>query len=217
MRHGGVQMVLRTISILSFLLLLTIPSQSQEEARKVVPVAGDRALSSDNSPKQLVFTDKYLRQAYTDTFAMLSEENPCSSFYGGPRAATTVLNEFIRVVKRRELPQEISLEMRGSARQLRDAETGVIYRLFENAIVNTRGSFYQHPIDHLQRLPHEIGSFASGSRSARALILLHELGHMIKANNGAWLIPDDGDDWWQSIENTRRVQKVCLQNLRALQ
>jgi hypothetical protein len=88
---------------------------------------------------------------------------------------TTVLNELFKGVKRRNLPQEVSLEMSGSTQRFRDVDAGVTYRLFENAIVNTRGSFYQHPIDHWQRLPHEIGSFTSGSRSARALILLHEL------------------------------------------
>jgi len=210
-------MVLREISVLSFLLLLTTTCQSQEEARNVVPVAVEEALDSNEAPNQLVSTDKYLRQAYTDVFAILSEKNTCSAFYGGARAATTVLIELIRVVKRRDLPQEISLEMSGNTHQFRDVDAGVTYRLFENAVVNTRGSFYQHPIDHWQRLPHEIGSFTSGSRSARALILLHELGHMIKASNGAWLIADDGHDAWQSRQNTRRIQKVCLQDLRVLQ
>jgi len=216
MRHGGVQMVLRTISVLSFLLLLTITCQSQEVARRVVPVTVNEELGSNNVPNQLVFTDKYLRQAYTDAFAMLSEENACSSFYGGPRVAANVLNEFIKAVKRGHLPAEVSLEMAGPVRHFRDPGTGVLYRLFENAIVNVDGSFYKHPIDHWQRLPHEIGSFPSGSRSARALILLHELAHLIPDSNGAWLIADDGHDGWQSRENTWRVQKVCLRTLKTL-
>ena len=216
MRHGGVQMVLRTISGLSFLLLLTITCQSQEAARKVIPVAVDEALGSNNVPNQLVFRDKYLRQAYTDAFAMLSEENACSSFYGGPRVAPKVLNEFIKAVKPGPLPPDVSLEMAGHVRYIRNSGTGVLYRLFENAILNVDGSFYRHPIDHWQRLPHEIGSFPSGSRSARALILLHELAHLIPDSNGAWLIADDGHDGWQSKENTWRVQKVCLRTLRTL-
>ena len=210
-------MALFAISVLAFLLLMTIPCLAQEqESVGLGAVAGTK--SSERVPGQLVVTekDRYIRQAYTDVFAILSEDNTCSCFYGGPRAATAVLNNLIKGITRRELPQEISLRMTGNTQQLRDPDTGVIYRLFENEIVNSRGSFYQHPIDHWQRLPHDIGSFAAGSRPARALILLHELGHMIKASNGAWLIADDADDGWQSRENTRRVQNACFQRLKVL-
>lgn len=62
----------------------------------------------------------------------------------------------------------------------------------------------------------QIGHFTPGSRQARALILLHELGHLIQDGNGAWLIPDDGHNERQSKANTLRVQQVCHAQLETL-
>jgi len=56
-----------------------------------------------------------------------------------------------------------------------------------------------------------------GRRAARALILLHELGHLIQDENGDWLIPDDGFDGRQSKANTLRVQQMCRKELDGLQ
>jgi hypothetical protein len=64
--------------------------------------------------------------------------------------------------------------------------------------------------------PSDVGNFSAGSRPARALILLHELGHLIQNENGAWLLPDDGYNGVQSKENTLRVQQECRVQLEAL-
>jgi hypothetical protein len=66
------------------------------------------------------------------------------------------------------------------------------------------------------RYPTDVGAFAPGSRQARALILLHELGHLIQGENGAWLIPDDGYNERQSAANTSQIQRVCRAQLAAL-
>jgi hypothetical protein len=68
----------------------------------------------------------------------------------------------------------------------------------------------------MRRFPSDVGSFAPGSRPARALILLHELGHLIQGDDGDWLIPDDGRDGWQSKANTLRVEQVCRAQLETL-
>jgi len=78
-------MSLWTSSVLSLLLLQTVlyPAPSEEQPRRVV----------------LVKKDWSLAQAYSDVFKILSDQNPCSSFYGGSRAATTVLNDFVVLVQ----------------------------------------------------------------------------------------------------------------------
>jgi hypothetical protein len=63
------------------------------------------------------------------------------------------------------------------------------------------------------RFPSDVGKFAPGSRAARVLILLHELGHLIQDDNGEWLLPDDGSDGARSKANTLRIQQVCRKEL----
>jgi len=173
---------------------------------------------SEEPPRPLVVTKKdwNITQAYIDVFKILSNQNTCSDFYRGPRTATTVLNGFVRRVKSQSRLREVSFEMVGSPRIIRDPATGVSYRLFEKTMVNTNGSFYQRRADPMRKFPSDVGNFAPGSRAARALILLHELGHLIQDENGEWLIPDDGFDNRQSKENTLRVQQVCRKELNKL-
>ena len=175
-------------------------------------------LCAGESPAQQTTTKKDwdLTQAYTDVFRILSDQNTCSSFYGGPRVAITVLNDFFTVVKAQPLPRDISFQMVGRPRLLRDKVTGARYRLFDTAMVNTNGSFYQRRADSLHNFPSDVGSFRPGTRRARALILLHELGHLIEGEDGTWLLSDDGLDSLQSKANTLRVQQACQAQLAAL-
>jgi hypothetical protein len=195
-------MSLWTSSVLSLLLLQTVqyPAPSEEQPRRVV----------------LVKKDWSLAQAYSDVFKILSDQNPCSSFYGGPRAATTVLNDFVVLVQSQPMQREVTFQMVGTPRVLRDPATGASYRLFDRTMVNTNGSFYQRRVELMREYPSDIGDFAPGSRQARALILLHELGHLIQDENGDWLIPDDGHNGPQSKANTLRVQQACRVQLATL-
>ena len=195
-------MSLWTSSVLSLLLLQTVqyPAPSEEQPRRVV----------------LVKKDWSLAQAYSDVFKILSDQNPCSSFYGGPRAATTVLNDFVVLVQSQPMQREVTFQMVGTPRLLRDPATGASYRLFDRTLVNTNGSFYQRRVELMREYPSDVGDFAPGSRQARALILLHELGHLIQNENGDWLIPDDGHNGPQSTANTLRVQQACRVQLETL-
>src|ERR1051325_8675356 len=174
-------------------------------------------LPSDEPSRPLVVTKKDwdITQAYTDVFKILSNRNKCSDFYRGPRTATTVLNGFVIRVKSQSLMREVSFQMAGSPRVIHDPSTGASYRLFEKTMVNINGSFYQRRTDPMRKFPSYVGNFAPGSRAARALILLHELGHLIQGDNGAWLIPDYGFNGEQSKANTLRVQQVCRRELEA--
>ena len=177
--------------------------------------APSQEANGENKPV-VIEKDWNITKAYTDVYKILSNQNTCSEFYRGPRTATTVLNSFVTRVKTRTLLREVSFEMAGSPRIIRDPDTGASYRLFEKTMVNTNGSFYQRRADPMSKFPSDVGSFAPGSRAARALILLHELGHLIQGENGDWLIPDDGYDGIQSKANTLRVQQACRKELNAL-
>jgi hypothetical protein len=157
-----------------------------------------------------------LTQAYVDVFNILSDQNACSKFYGGPRTATTVLNDFVPRVKTKALLREVSFQMVGMSRLIHNPNTGASYRVFDKTLVNSNGSFYQRRQDVMHKFPSDVGNFAPGSRPARALILLHELGHLIQGVNGDWLIPDDGYDGTRSKANTLRVQEACRTQLKAL-
>ena len=203
-------------SLITLLLLQITPSQVQQanlDSRPVEEVVAPKA----ELPPRLVFENKdwNLTQAYSDVFNILSDTNQCSSFYGGPRAAT-VLNDLVAHVRPRLLLREISFQMDGRPRFIRDHATGVYYRLFDRIAVNSNGSFYQRRVDPMRKSPSDVGSFFPGSRAARALILLHELAHLIQGENGTWLIPDDGYDGYQSKANSLRIEGICRAELKRL-
>ena len=207
-------------SVIALVLLQTVPSQVYDANVESRTLVNEEAAGSSemNVPPRLTLVKKSwnLTLAYSDVFNMLSQRNTCSSFYGGPRAATTVLNAFVSEIKSETLHREISFQMSGQPRFIRDTAAGVFYRLFDRTTVNTVGSFHQRRIDPMRNIPSDVGSFQPGSRPARALILLHELGHLISVEGGAWLIPDDGYNAVQSKANTLRVEKACRAQLRAL-
>lgn len=208
-----------TSSLITLFLLNTVPVEAQQTSDDSVPPAvEERAGAADELPPRLVFKkkDHDLTQAYFDVFKILSDRNTCSSFYGGPRVSTTVLNVFAPLVKQDSLIREVSFQMVGRPRVVRDQATGRFYRFFDRTMVNRHGSFYQRRTDPWLKFPADVGTFAPGSRQARALILLHELGHLIQDENGAWLLPDDGHDGYQSKANTLRVQQACRAQLEAL-
>lgn len=210
-------MSLWTSSVIALVLLQTAPSQVEQAGIHTRPIE-EIAAPSEKLPPQLLFVKKdwSFRQAYSDVLKILSNENPCSNFYGGPRAATIVFNDFVAHVRPQSLLREITFQMQGKARFIRDHPTGVLYRLFDKTIVNNEGAFYQRRIDPMRNFPSDVGSFFPGSRPARALILLHELAHLIEGENGTWLIPDDGFDVRQSKANTLRIEAVCRPQLHAL-
>jgi hypothetical protein len=98
-----------------------------------------------------------------------------------------------------------------------DSESGVFYRLFAEAELNTGGPFYKAKVFPAEPFVPNVGSFRPNTREARVLILLHELAHLIKGPDSTWLIPDDGGNPQLSRQNTRTVEAQCGQQIRALQ
>lgn len=201
-------MSLSTSSVIFLLLLLhAVPVRAQiaSDENKLVVI-----------PVTLTKRDRELNQAYADVLKILSEQNDCSSFYGGPRTATTVLNNFVPAVESHRLMRDVTFVMTGRPRLLQDPVSRASYRLFDKVTVNTNSSFYLRRMDSLLRFPSDVGRFPPGTRAARASILLHELGHLIRGQNGDWLIPDDGFNDSQSQLNTLRIQQACRVQLRLL-
>lgn len=210
-----------TSSLIGALLLsgLAFQVHAQELSYNSQPALTEEAARPvERLPPRLDFAHKdfELTQAYADVFKILSNQNTCSSFYGGPRNATAVLNSFVPLISPHHLFKELSFRMTGKPRIFRSTATGFSYRLFDNATVNSDGSFYHRRLDSLRRFPEDVGSFPPGTRQARALILLHEMGHLIEGENGEWLIPDDGYDQAQSSRNTLLVQSACKLQLETL-
>lgn len=155
--------------------------------------------------------------SYADAFRVLSGENSCSRFYGGQRLALTVLNSLALQLRRRALgPGPIGIRMSGDYTIYRDGAAGGTYRLFGEAFINTNGPFLMRAVmPHSPRM--QVGRFAAETRQAKALLLLHEMGHLVltPAGNG-WLLPDDGGDAGLSERNTQTVESQCLKQLLAL-
>jgi hypothetical protein len=206
-----------TTSVLILVLLHSVSVRAQMAVNESKPVTIEETHQPADLPHRLVLPkrDFEVVQAYADVFKILSDQNTCSSFYGGPRPATIVLNSFIPAVESRRLPPAVMFKMSGRLQMRQDSVSGVSYRLFEKVTVNNTSSFYERRVDWV-RFPSDVGSFPPGTRAARALILLHELGHLIQDTNGAWVIPDDGYDDSVSHRNTLRVQQACRTQLQAL-
>jgi hypothetical protein len=208
-------MFLWTTCVLALLLTQTLPSQAQingDDSTAAIEAAAEEI------PQRRVFAKKDwdITQAYADVFKILSTKNSCSNFYGGSRAAITVLNDLVEYVKPEPLVREVSFLMGGKLRFVRNTSAGVFYRLFDHAMVNTNGAFYQRRANPMRNVPADVGTYVPGSRHARALILLHELAHLIEGENGTWLIPDDGFDIAKSHANTLHIEEVCRAELKAL-
>ena len=156
-----------------------------------------------------------MRTAYLDTLQILSTENRCSEFYGGPQIAVTVLNDFVSHMAYGYLPFQVSFEMSGVGTRIQDLRTGRTYRRFDKMMVNYNGSFFKGLRLDFAKTP-RVGSFAPNTRPARALILLHELGHMIQAREGGWLLRDDGREPNLSSRNTTLIEKECREQLHEL-
>jgi hypothetical protein len=168
------------------------------------------------TPLHIAFPNRTHAGSYMDAYRILREENTCSRFFGGAANATEVLNRFTEQLrkKRFETP-DVAVEMSGKVVLVRDNMTGAAYRLFERVSVNSIGPLYVPPL-LAQAHRRTIGRFPSNTRAARALILLHEMGHLVQGTNGRWLLPNDGHDAELSGQNTGTVQSHCLKQLSAL-
>ncbi len=155
-------------------------------------------------------------KAYADAYTILSENNACSNFFGGPRLATVVLNALRPRLETALVPSNVGIVMSGSVISATDAGTGLAYRLFKKAQVNLTGPFFRSANNQSQTFFRNIGRYPANTRKARVLMLLHELGHLVPGANGGWLLPDDADNHVQVYVNTDTVMARCGEQLESL-
>jgi hypothetical protein len=165
-----------------------------------------KALTSQD-PKKFSPLDK----AYLDAFSILTEENSCSRFFGGP-SAIEALTEFVQQLKPTYLDRGIAIRMSGPTTVFVNARTGFSFRLFQKAEINLGGPFYRSN-GLLERHVALTGKYEANTRESRLIVLLHELGHLVKGTDRQWLLEDDGQDRTQSVRNSERVTEICQQEI----
>jgi len=152
--------------------------------------------------------------AYLDALSILEEKGTCSEFFGGSEAATLVLNELITKLEESSIKeQDVAIRMFGEVTIVQNLRLNLSYRMFEKAFINTMGPFYR-----LGNGLRTVGRFRSSTREARALMLLHELAHLMRNASGDWLIPNDGkgSPAGLTLRNSKIIEAACRTPLAAL-
>jgi len=151
-----------------------------------------------------------LDQAYQDALSILSKNNSCSRFFGDRKAAEEVLGRLATQFRIRLLQDSrTGIEMSGNFTYFAPTESRAGYRLFAAATINTRGPFFKAKVFPAEPRVPPVGSFLPNTREARVLMLLHELAHLVKGQNGSWLIPDDGNAPGLSAQNSALIESQC--------
>jgi len=156
-----------------------------------------------------------LQKAYLDSYSILSQNNSCSQFFGGP-PSISALNELLGQLRVSHLDKQIAIRMSGETMVVTNAESGFRYRLFKKAEINLDGPFYLTNNLPSGRTVPSVGDFSPSTREARVTVLLHELGHLVRKSNGEYLLPNDGADFGISRQNTDRILAVCGEQIRRL-
>ena len=176
-----------------------------------------RKLESGGNPGTVVEPLTLMDTAYMDAWSILNEDNSCSRFFGGTVKATIVLNKLANQIVHEPLRDStIGIRMSGVVMNVTDAPTGVNFRLFERVVVNSDGPFYKKPSPSGKNA-FSCGVFPPNTREARVSMLLHELAHLIKGEDGKWLIPNDGHNPEMSRQNTATVEAKCVGQIKALE
>jgi hypothetical protein len=174
------------------------------------------SVSLPAAPSPLIAKDKVLRAAYYDTLSILSTNNVCSDFFGGPALSIEAFNHLVGLLRKDHLSGSIAMRMTGETTNVRNEITKKQYRLFEKVSINANGSFYRGRFSITNPPVPPIGTFEPNTKQVRVLIFLHELGHLIKGKDGAWLLPNDGNSDDVSKLNTRKIEDVCGSQIKGL-
>ena len=156
-----------------------------------------------------------LEEAYADALEVLKEDEECSAFFGGRAAASHVLRRLVGQLRDESIKDStIGIRMQGTYSTVVDMRTGARFRLFESAAVNRNGPFFRASSG--RTVFNDCGSFPANTRGARAAMLLHELGHLMRGADNNWLLPNDGGDAELVARNTARIEKSCGNSLKTL-
>jgi hypothetical protein len=158
-----------------------------------------------------------LNQAFQDTISILSKDNSCRRFYGDTKTTEEVLRRLASQFQTRLLrDSRTGIEMAGNFTYFEQTENHVGYRLFATATINARGPFLKAKVFRAEPYVPPVGSFRPNTREARVLMLLHELAHLVRGQDGNWLIPDDGNAPALSKQNTAFIESQCRAQILSL-
>jgi len=205
----------RLLVITAFLITMEIVAASLKASaqQKAFEYAGKRETVASGRSRLTPVRHKgntNLDQAFQDAISILSKNNSCSRFFGGPGAAEEVLNHLSLQFQIGSLrDSKTGIEMSGNFTYFGETEEHAGYRLFATATINTRGPFFRAKVFPAEPYVPPIGSFRPNTREARVLMLLHELAHLVRGRQGSWLIPDDGNLPSVSAQNTALIESHC--------
>ena len=178
--------------------------------------AAPAAMPLPAAPSPLIAEDKVLGSAYYDTLSILSEDNACSDFFGGSKVSVDVFNNLIGNVRKDHFSTSVGMRMSGHTTNVFNNATKSEYRLFERVSLNKNGAFYRKRISNQHPDVPGVGSFQPNTKEVRVLIFLHELGHVIRGQDGKWLLPNDGQNEELSRRNSQKVEEVCGKEILSL-
>lgn len=166
-------------------------------------------------PSPLLSKDEKLRAAYQDALEILASNNQCSDFFGGP-GVVEIFNQLISKARKGRYPKSVGMRLSGITVSVYDIPTKKTYRLFEELSINENGPFYRQRSSTGEPMVPWVGNFGPNTREVRVLMLLHELGHLVKGPDGQWLLVNDGNDESLSSSNTRKIEAVCRDQIKNL-
>jgi hypothetical protein len=179
-------------------------------------VQTDTSEAAFAAPSSLVSKDKVLRSAYSSTLSILQSTNSCSDFFRGSAAAVDVFKQLVAKVRKDNFQRSIGMFMSGETVNIHDAATRADYRLFDKVSINANGAFYKKRVSASEPLLPRIGTFEANTEGARVLMFLHELGHVMKGEDGKWLLPNDGGNEPLSRQNSHKIEDVCGRQIKGL-
>lgn len=189
------------------------PAQSQEIGSNVrAPLTADHSSRQEATGPFKINSSRFL-SAYEDVINILQTQNPCSDFFGS--SAVEVFKELAGKLTVKRIPQNVGIRMSGGYQLKVKQGLSVRYRMFDRAEINIRGAFYIASGFISEPRIQPVGPFTPNSPEGRVIMLLHELGHLIEAPSGKWLLSDDGNDDFESDNNTWNVAKHCERVIRA--
>ena len=184
----------------------TTPAEEpKSSAGNLAPIPIPSALTT-RDPQKFGLIDL----AYLDAFTILMDDNSCSRFFGG-RYAANALTEMVKVLKPRYMDQHIAIRMSGDITTFQSQATGFSFRMFKNAEVNLGGSFFRNTVRG-----GVTNTYKPNTRETRVVVLLHELGHLVKTPDKRWVLADDGKDMGISLDNTEKVITACRDQIDSL-
>lgn len=168
-----------------------------------------------------------INRAVADARAILQRGGRCASFFqdgysdiNGVLNALDSLGGQLTPSTLSSSENDVGIKQWGTTSTIMYAPNGTNYRLFEHAVVNNNGPFFSAFYPGTSTVRPRIGStsaYNAGSRKAQALMILHELAHLIQmAGGGGYLIPGDGDDANQSRTNTNTIDAQCHDDIEAV-